>query len=163
MMTIAQINRLASLVGNFADIAEHAPWVAERAEKDRPFADREAMIASFQNAVKTADRPAQLELIRAHPDLAGKAKLTEDSASEQKGAGLDRLNAQEMARFNDLNGLYRRSYHFPFIFAVKGADKHQILQNFEDRLKNSQETEFLTALEMICRIIRFRLEDRVEK
>jgi 2-oxo-4-hydroxy-4-carboxy-5-ureidoimidazoline decarboxylase len=147
----------------FADIAEHSPWVAEHAFLIAPFPDRNSMIKSFTGAVMTAERQQQLDLLRAHPDLATKAKLTTDSNKEQMGAGLDTLNAEEFAQFTQLNTAYKAENNFPFIFAVKGANKHEILAAFERRIKNDSTTEFRTALEQVCRIIRFRLEDRVQK
>ena len=161
MMSIDQINSAANLTDDFADIAEHAPWVAKQAAQARPFKDRDAMIKAFQSAIMNADEAAQLSLIRAHPDLAGKAKLTPDSQSEQKGAGLDTLSADEMARFTQLNNAYKAKFDFPFIYAVKGADKHMILASFEQRINNDKQTEFATALEMVCRIVQFRLQDKV--
>lgn len=161
MMTIAEINGLDGLTDDFGDIAEHAPWVAEEAARKRPFENREAMIAAFTGAIMGAEEARQLELINNHPDLAGKAQLTPDSASEQQGAGLDTLNAEEFAAFNRLNAAYKARFGFPFIFAVRGADKHKILTSFRERVDNDRETEFATALDMVCRIVRFRLEDRV--
>lgn len=160
-MTITDINHMSSLVDHFGDVAEHAPWVAEKAAADRPFADRAAMIAAFQQAVRSVGKERQLALVRAHPDLAGKAQLTRDSQREQAGAGLDSLSETEFDHFTRLNTAYRDKFGFPFIFAVKGADKHAILNNFEQRLANTHAREFATALDMVCRIIRFRLEDRV--
>ena len=160
-LNIDDVNALPDLVADFGDIAEHAPWVAERAQDDRPFTDRSAMIASFQKAIRTAPRDRQLELIKAHPDLAGKAKLTPDSASEQKGAGLDTLSVDELAKFTRLNDAYKEKFGFPFIFAVKGADKYKILASFELRIGNDPDVEFQTAIDMVCTIVLFRLEDRV--
>ena len=94
-------------------------------------------------------------LIRAHPDLATQAKLTDDSNREQAEAGLDTLTAEEFARFTHLNELYKSKFDFPFIFAVKGATKQQILASFAERVNNSTEDEFAMALEQICRIFRF--------
>ena len=102
-----------------------------------------------------------MALVRAHPDLATKAKLTSDSCREQVGAGLDALTEAEFARFNHLNELYKAKFDFPFIFAVKGATKAQILESFSERISNTQEDEFALAIEQICRIFRFRIEDRV--
>ncbi len=161
MIDIEQINSLAGLVADFGDIAEHAPWVAERAEKARPYSSRAEMIAEFQKVILQADKEKQLSLIRAHPDLAGKAKLTRDSQSEQKGAGLDTLTPQELNRFNNLNDAYKTRFGFPFIFAVKGADKFDILESFQERIENDFDSEFDMALEMVCRIVSFRLLDRV--
>jgi len=161
MMDINTVNQMAGLEQEFGDIAEHAPWVAERAENSRPFADRAAMIEEFQNAILQADKSDQLALIRAHPDLAGKAKLTKDSQQEQKGAGLDTLSPDELARFTRLNDAYKNRFGFPFIFAVKGADKFAILDSFEQRIDNDPDKEFATALAMVCKIVEFRLQDRI--
>jgi len=152
-------------VATFGDIAEHSPWVAEEAAARRPFANREAMIAAFQAAIGEAGVDRQHELLRAHPDLAGRAaiagELTEDSAREQAGAGLDMLTSAEFDRFNALNQAYRERHGIPFIFAVREATKHDILAAFEDRVDNPPEQELVAALEQVCRIVRFRIEDRV--
>ncbi len=104
---------------------------------------------------------AQLALIRAHPDLATRAKLTADSTREQAGAGLDTLSEAEFARFTELNDAYKARFGFPFIFAVKGASKHQILASFEERVGATKDAEFDMALTQVCRIFRFRIEDKV--
>jgi 2-oxo-4-hydroxy-4-carboxy-5-ureidoimidazoline decarboxylase len=145
----------------FGDVAEHSPWVARNAAGDRPFVSRESMIRAFREAVLSASETAQLALIRAHPDLATKAKLTDDSTREQAQAGLGTLSKEEFARFNHLNDLYKSKFDFPFIFAVKGATKEQILTSFAERVNHSKEDEFAMALDQVCRIFRFRIEDRV--
>ncbi len=163
MTTLSDINAMTrqAFVAAFADVAEHSPWVAEKAWAKRPFADRDTLIQAFAEALREAPREAKLVLIRAHPDLATRAKLTADSTNEQAGAGLDRLSSDDFARFSRFNEAYKTRFGFPFIFAVKGATKHQILAAFEERLGNSPEKEFETALAQILRIFRFRLEDRV--
>jgi 2-oxo-4-hydroxy-4-carboxy-5-ureidoimidazoline decarboxylase len=166
-LDVAAVNALtpAAFLTVFGDVAEHSPWVAEAAARARPFADREAAIAAFDAAMRGARRAAQLELVRAHPDLAGRAaiagEVAADSLREQAGAGLDRLTPGEFARFTRLNDLYRETFGFPFIFAVKGATKDMILAAFEARVGNDPHTEFETALDQIARIFRFRLEDRI--
>ena len=163
-MKLADVNTLSSdaFEQAFGEIAEHSPWVARGALVARPFTNRETMIEAFVSAVMKADHAAQLALLCAHPDLATRAKLTQDSTKEQAGAGLDTLGAAEFAHFTELNNAYKAKNGFPFIFAVKGATKHQILAGFEARVHNPQSTELQTALQQVCRIIRFRLEDRVE-
>jgi 2-oxo-4-hydroxy-4-carboxy-5-ureidoimidazoline decarboxylase len=163
MKTIQQVNALSSteFEKTFGDVAEHSPWVARNAAGDRPFVSRESMIRAFHEAVHSASETAQLALVRAHPDLAGKVKLTNDSAHEQAQAGLDTLTAEEFARFTHLNELYKAKFDFPFIFAVKGATKQQILASFAERVNHSKEDEFYMALDQVCRIFRFRIEDRV--
>jgi len=163
MMAIAQVNAMPpdEFMSTFGDVAEHSPWVAEAALRGRPFASREAMIGAFEEALKAAARSEQLALIRAHPDLATRARLTADSSREQAGAGLDTLTPEEFQRFTTLNEAYKSRFGFPFIFAVKGATKHQILQSFTERVNNSPDDEFAMALRQIARIFRFRIEDRV--
>jgi 2-oxo-4-hydroxy-4-carboxy-5-ureidoimidazoline decarboxylase len=164
MKPIADVNLMPpqAFLEAFGDVAEHSPWVAREAASFRPFASREAMILSFECAVKSANRDAQLALIRAHPDLATKARLTEDSSKEQAGAGLNTLTAEEFARFTELNDRYKQRFAFPFIFAVKGATKHMILESFKERVNNETGPEFVMAIAQVCRIFRFRIEDRVE-
>ena len=163
MKTIQQVNALSSadFEKAFGDVAEHSPWVARNAAGDRPFVSRESMIRAFDEAVLSASETAQLALIRAHPDLASKARLTDDSAHEQAQAGLGTLNAEEFSRFTHLNELYKSKFDFPFIFAVKGATKQQILASFAERVNHSKADEFIMALDQVCSIFRFRIEDRV--
>ena len=163
MKTIQQVNALSSTEFEkaFGDVAEHSPWVARNAAGDRPFVSRESMIRAFHEAVHSASETAQLALIRAHPDLASKARLTDDSTREQEQAGLDTLTAEEFTRFTHLNEFYKSKFDFPFIFAVKGVTKQQILASFAERVNHSKVDEFAMALEQVCRIFRFRIEDRV--
>jgi 2-oxo-4-hydroxy-4-carboxy-5-ureidoimidazoline decarboxylase len=154
-----------AFVALFGGIAEHAPWVAEAACARRPFTSRDAMVEAFQRAILDAPGERQTELLRGHPDLAGKAalagELTDDSTREQAGAGLDALTPEEFARFTALNDVYRARFGIPFIIAVRGATKHAILAAFEIRIGGSLLEERLTALAQVLRIVRFRLEDRV--
>ncbi|MDQ0393189.1 2-oxo-4-hydroxy-4-carboxy-5-ureidoimidazoline decarboxylase [Labrys monachus] len=163
-MTLDQVNSLdpTAFVEAFGDIAEDTPWVAAGAALSRPYDSRAAMVDAFQAAVSNASRADQEALIRAHPDLAGRAMLAPASRDEQAGAGLDSLSADELARFTTLNRHYRAKFRFPFILAVKGASKHQILDTFAARIDGGREEEFLTALAQVMRIIRFRLEDRID-
>ena len=165
MMTLEHINKMSAseFEMEFGDVAEHSPWVARNASSSRPFTSRDKMIAAFRDAVLAATETAQLALIRAHPDLATKAKLTDDSTREQAQAGLGSLTPDEFARFTHLNDLYKSKFDFPFIFAVKGASKNQIMASFMERVNNSKDDEFAMALEQVCRIFRFRLEDRVSQ
>ena len=163
MTPLSKINAMdeVAYVSAFGDVAEHSSWVARGSMYARPFKTRDDMIAAFESALRAASPAAQLALIRMHPDLATKARLTVDSSREQHGAGLDTLTENEFERFTALNTAYKQRFGFPFIFAVKGATKHQIMESFEQRLNNSKEEEFETALNQVMRIFRFRLEDRV--
>src|SRR5260221_11827234 len=127
MTQIAEINALteANFVSPLGDVAEHSPWVRAAAAKQRPFADRAAMVAAFVSALRNADRAAQLALIRAHPDLASRARLTTDSAREQAGVGLESLTAEELRRFTEFNDRHSGRFDIPFIFDLNGTTMNQ--------------------------------------
>jgi 2-oxo-4-hydroxy-4-carboxy-5-ureidoimidazoline decarboxylase len=163
MISLAEINAMtrAQFISTFGDVAEHSPWIAAEAANAAPFQTREDVIAAFEKALRSADQNLQLALIRAHPDLASKAKLTDDSNREQQGAGLTSLSNAEMQHFTTLNDAYKAKFEFPFIFAVKGATKQQILASFEERIQSEKPAEFSMALTQVMRIFRFRIEDRV--
>lgn len=150
----------------FGGVYEHSRWIAEQAWKqglDSSHDSVEGLAAALTRIVDTAPAQQQLKLILAHPDLAGKAaragELTPESSVEQSGAGIDLCNAQEFAQFQKYNQAYRAKFSFPFIMAVKGANRFEILRAFERRLPNSYEAEFAQALQQIHKIARFRLED----
>jgi OHCU decarboxylase len=159
------INELdrAAFVERFGPLFEHSPWVAEAAWHDRPFADREQLYQALVAAMYAAPRERKLALIRAHPDLAGKAAiegtLTAASHGEQRSAGLDRLTPDEYAAFTRINTAYRERFGFPFVVCVRGHTKESILRVAAERLGNSEDEEIRVALEEIAKIARLRLED----
>lgn len=139
---------------------EHSPWVEARADARPSSGDR---WADLMSVVRDATADEQLALIRAHPELAGKAAidgtLTAASAAEQASAGLDRMTPDEYARFHDLNAAYRAKFDFPFIICVRLTDKAGILAAMAARLANDREAEIATAIEQIGEIVRLRLKD----
>jgi len=149
-------------IARYGGIYEHSPWVAEEAA---PFfsddADVESLASVMADCVDNASRDRQLALIRAHPDLAGQASiagtLTNDSTTEQASAGLDRCTPVEYARFQALNSGYWERFGFPFVMAVRGSTRADILNAFEARLQNDYDEEFETALAEIHKIARLRL------
>ncbi len=166
-ITLEAINAmdLADFVAAFGDVAEHSPWVAERAAGGRPFASKRGMIEAFGDEVREAGPAEKLALLRAHPDLAGRAavagEVAEDSRREQASAGLDTLTREEFARFTELNDAYTAKFGFPFILAVRGADKQTILAAFAERIERDPDAELAMAVSEVTRIIGFRIEDRV--
>jgi len=138
---------------------EHSPWVEARADARPSSGDRHADLMAVVDAATPEE---QLGLIRAHPELAGKAAvdgtLTEASAAEQASAGLDRLTQEEFDRFHTLNAAWRERFGFPFIICVRLTDKAGILAAMERRLGNSREDEIAEALHQIGEIVRLRLE-----
>lgn len=154
-------------LARFGQVAEHASWVAEAVWERYPAAARaeeyEGLIDAFGKVIRTASREQRMELLRAHPDLAcgvvSSSELTEASRTEQAGAGLDRCSPEEFIEFQSLNVEYKTQFGFPFILAVKGLDRRQILERFRDRIERNPDEEFATAIENVIRIIGFRVAD----
>lgn len=144
---------------------EDSPWIARSAAAQRPFADRDALIAAMIAVVERAPEAAQVALIRAHPDLAGRVaregRLTAASASEQAGAGLGALSAAEIARFDADNAAYRERFGFPFVICARENTKDSILAALARRGTNPRGAEIATALAEIAKIARLRIEDAV--
>jgi 2-oxo-4-hydroxy-4-carboxy-5-ureidoimidazoline decarboxylase len=160
-MTIDAINRLdrAGFVSEVGWVFEHSPWVAERAWPQRPFADVHALHLAMATQVLVADREAQLALLREHPDLGARARMSAASEGEQAGVGLDRLSPELYARLQSANATYRERFGFPFLFAVKGSTAEAIVDALESRLARSWDEEFDTAVQQVLRIAEFRLRD----
>ena len=167
-MRLAELNAASreAFAAALGPVFEHSPWIAREAWAARPFASADAVLRAMRAAIAAADAETKLALIRAHPDLAGKAAragaLTEHSRSEQQGAGLDRLSGEEYERFHRLNAAYRERFGFPFIVAVRDHTKDSILAAFERRLGNDRATEIAEALCNIGTIGRFRLLDLLQ-
>jgi 2-oxo-4-hydroxy-4-carboxy-5-ureidoimidazoline decarboxylase len=155
----------AGFVVALGDIFEHAPWVAEAAYAQRPFASLAPLYAAMTAAVQTADSARQLALIKGHPDLAGKAAragaMTPASVFEQASAGLDQLSDDEFAAFHRLNDAYRKRFDIPFIICARRHTKDSILRQFTQRLQNDAAAEREAAVTEILRIAALRLDARV--
>jgi 2-oxo-4-hydroxy-4-carboxy-5-ureidoimidazoline decarboxylase len=154
------MDKREAFVKKYAAIYEHSPWIAEAAYTSGDIGTIDKIHAAMKAAIETAGYAQKMALIRAHPDLAcaPATKLTQESVSEQKGAGLDRCTPEEYAEFQKLNAEYKKKFGFPFIIAVKGLSRQDILVAFRARINNGAEKEFHTALEQIHKIARFRLE-----
>jgi N-carbamoyl-L-amino-acid hydrolase len=168
MTTLASLNTLdaAAFAAALHGIYEHSPWIAERAAPRRPFATLAALKLALQDVVNTASEDERLSLLRAHPELAGKAaiagELTQESTGEQAASGLNLCSAEEYARLHALNAEYNAKFGFPFILAVKGPTgrgltRTGIIETFARRLKNTRLDEFAEALRQVHRIAEIRL------
>jgi 2-oxo-4-hydroxy-4-carboxy-5-ureidoimidazoline decarboxylase len=140
-------------------VFEDSPWVAERAWSKRPFTTLDALHAAMSAEVDAAPPDEQLAVVRAHPDLGTRVRISDVSASEQTGAGLDRLTAGEFERLQTLNGAYHRKFGFPFLLAVKGRTTHDVIAALETRLSRSRGDELSEALRQVSQIARLRLQD----
>src|SRR4028119_1607148 len=167
-LSIEEVNRMdhGEFVSRFGAVFERSPWVAEGAWERRPFDGLGGLDGSFVRTIRDAPEDRRVALIRAHPDLAGKAALagerTEESANEQASAGLNRLSTEEYERFHRLNAAYREKFGLPYVVCVRDNTKETIFAGAERRLSNTHEEEVEAALAEISRIGRLRLEDLVE-
>jgi 2-oxo-4-hydroxy-4-carboxy-5-ureidoimidazoline decarboxylase len=154
----------AEFVAALDGIFEHSPWVAERAWRYRPFADAEALFRALLDTVREAEPGRRMDLIRAHPELAGRAavagRLTAESTAEQRGAGLAACTPDEFDALRRLNADYRAKFGFPFIIAVKGLTPADVLAAMRVRLGHDRPAEIDEALSQIAKIARFRFEAR---
>jgi 2-oxo-4-hydroxy-4-carboxy-5-ureidoimidazoline decarboxylase len=139
-------------------IFEDSPWVAERAWARRPFTALEDLHAAMTSVVAGATFDEQLALLRAHPDLGARARMSRASTGEQAGAGLDRISDEELERLQRLNAAYREKFGYPFLLAVTGRTPPQILDALEERLHADPREEFAEALRQVYRIARIRLD-----
>jgi OHCU decarboxylase len=162
-MTISELNQMdrAAFIAAVGYIFEHSPWVAGRAFDARPFAGLDALHAAMTDQVEHASFAERLALLQAHPDLGARARLSEASTAEQAGAGLDSLTPGEFEQLHRLNNAYRARFGFPFLLAVKGSTKHDILRALQLRMEATPEDEYREALRQVYRIARFRLEDSI--
>jgi allantoate deiminase/N-carbamoyl-L-amino-acid hydrolase len=169
MISLRELNRAAAsdFVAALKDIFEHSPWVPQRVVGARPFASMLALHRALIDALLRASAAEQLALIRAHPQLAGKAairgELTPASTGEQQGAGLSACTAQQFARLQALNTDYNQRFGFPFILAVKGHNPDSVIAAMAARLENSPEEENRASLREIGRIAYFRLAALIEE
>ena len=171
-ITLNQINTLphAEAAALLTGLYEHSDWIAAQALNMRPFASAAALKHAMVKVLAEAGREPQLALVRAHPELAGKAmvskSLTAESTNEQTKAGLTNCTPEEFAHIQHLNASYNAKFGFPFILAVRGLrgsglNKQQIISTFERRLHNHPDYELAECLRNIHRIVEIRLNDKL--
>lgn len=148
-----------------ADIFEHSPWIPSKTWIERPFDTIDDLHEKLCLTLDAASTEQKIELIRAHPDLAGKlaisGELTEYSTNEQQSAQLDKLSKEQFKRISSLNNRYKEKFGFPFIICVKEHSQASIFEHFEERVQNDSNSELAAALFQICRIAWHRLNDLI--
>ncbi|MEL7185669.1 MAG: 2-oxo-4-hydroxy-4-carboxy-5-ureidoimidazoline decarboxylase [Pseudomonadota bacterium] len=168
---------MSEFVERYGGVYEHSPWVAERVEAlfenqvgnqvtdtrfENQVTDTRFLAKLMADCVDNASHERRLALIRAHPDLAGRAQvageLTAESTAEQSSAGLDQCSAEEYERFQQLNDTYKEKFGFPFVMAVRNSNREEILDAFAARLENDYDMEFETAIQQIHEIAEMRLQ-----
>ena len=160
---INKINKLpeSEFIKVFANIFENARWMAEELYKQKPFGDFNELSSKMMNIFEMSSKEKKLKILNNHPDLGNKAKislLTPDSLKEQKNVGLDQCTKEEFSEFKKLNDAYKK-FGFPFILAVKGKSKMEILNNFRKRVNSEQQIEFEEAIKQVKKIASLRLKN----
>ncbi|MCA0754170.1 2-oxo-4-hydroxy-4-carboxy-5-ureidoimidazoline decarboxylase [Paenibacillus sp. N4] len=162
-LTIEQINELSreQFIEALGAVFEHSPWVAGTAWACRPFGSSDELHEAMMNVVRESRTETIVDLFRAHPDLGTRLAVADYSAREQEGAGLDRLSAEEYEQFRSLNEAYVAKFGFPFILAVRGKTKEQILEAMTSRIEHPASLEAEQAMLEIGKITGFRLKDLI--
>ena len=164
MKTIASIEKVNQLTENdfidvFGNVFEKTNSIASKAFNLKPYKDFNELISTIIKIYENSSKEDCLKIFNAHPELAVEKKLTEDSHKEQRSANLNRCNNEEFNEFKTLNIAYKSKFGFPFIIAVKGKNKNEILNNFRRRIKNEINLEFNEAKEQVKKIATFRLNE----
>ena len=146
----------------FGSIFEKSEWIANKTYQLKPFNDQEDLIHKMMKIYNNCSKEKIVEILNLHPKLAIEKKLTSFSSEEQKNAKLDTCSKEELLEFEKLNLDYERKFKFPFIIAVKGKNKIEILNKFKERINNSLENEFLEAKNQVKKIATFRLEELIK-
>lgn len=161
---LTALNKLSrsAFIDLLGSIYEHSAWVAEQAYQQRPFDSVQRLQHVMFDIVQASSIENRLSLIRNHPELAGKeadeGTLTADSQKEQSRAGLNQCTAQELEQLRRLNKDYQQKFSFPFVVAVSGLNKHQVMTAMQTRLQNEYDREFTTSIDEIGKIGRIRLD-----
>ncbi len=152
----------ADFVQALGGVFENSPWIPELAWRRRPFGSFERLHEALIQVVLEADESRKLLLIRAHPELAAPlGNLTSESKSERRSASLDRLSSSERADFAEMNRRYGERFGFPFVICVKQHSRDSILESLQTRLSHSRDAELRCAIDEICKIAYFRLQDLI--
>ena len=161
MKIINNLNSLSEIefVSIFGSVFEKSEWIANEAYKLKPFKDAEDLMNKMTNIYENSSKEMIVKIFNLHPKLAIEKKLTNFSSKEQSGAKLDKCTKEELLEFENLNSNYEKKFKFPFIIAVKGKDKNNILNNFRQRIQNDYFIEFNEAKSQVKKIALFRLNE----
>ena len=164
MIDIKKINSLdkSEFLSIFGNVFEKSKWISEKVFDKKPFKNLESFVSEIIGIYENSDNKTILEILNLHPELAVEKKLTADSEVEQSKANLKQCTPEEFDEFKKLNTGYKKKFNFPFIIAVKGKNKNEILNYFRVRINNSLEEEFLEAKKQVKKIATFRLEEIIK-
>ena len=165
MILIEKINKMtkSEFVSVFGNVFEKTIWIAERTYALKPFENYEELSSKILEVYENSTKEKYLEIFNSHPNLAVERVLTEDSKKEQNSSGLDQCSREEFEEFKKLNIEYKKKFLFPFIIAVKGKNKSEILNNFRQRITNNINLEFIETKKQVKKIANFRLDEIIKK
>ena len=153
----------SEFVSIFGNVFEKTIWITERAYELKPFKNCEELSSKFLEIYENSTKEKQLEIFNSHPNLATEKVLTEDSKKEQNSSRLDQCSKEEFEEFKKLNIEYKKKFLFPFIIAVKGKNRSEILNNFRQRITNNINSEFIETKKQVKKIANFRLDEIIKK
>ena len=164
MIDIKKINNLdkSEFLSIFGNVFEKSKWISEKVFNLKPFKSLESFVSEIIRIYENSDNKTVLEILNLHPELAIEKKLTANSEAEQNKANLKECTPEEFNEFKKLNIEYKKKFNFPFIIAVKGKNKNQILNYFRERVENSLNEEFIEAKKQVKKIATFRLEEIIK-
>jgi len=164
MSSIDKFNKLdkSEFISIFGNVFEKSKWIAEKCSDLKPYNNFDQLFSKMMEVFENAKKEKHLEILNAHPDLAIEKKLTEDSKEEQKNASLNQCTDAEFIEFKKLNEEYKKKFGFPFIIAVKGKNKEEILNSFRQRITNNINFEFEEAKKQVKKIASFRLDEIIK-
>jgi len=164
MDSIDKFNKLSKteFISIFGNIFEKTEWIAERCYESKPYNNLDELVSKMMKIFENIEKERHLEILNSHPDLAVEKKLTEDSKNEQKNASLNQCTDEEFVEFKKLNEEYKKKFGFPFIIAVKGKNKEEILNSFRQRITNNINLEFEEAKKQVKKIANFRLGEIIK-
>jgi len=164
MDSIDKFNKLskAEFISIFGNIFEKTKWVAEKCYESKPYNNLDELVSKMMKIFENIEKERHLEILNSHPDLAVEKKLTKDSKNEQKNASLNQCTDEEFVEFKKLNEEYKKKFGFPFIVAVKGKNKEEILNSFRQRITNNINLEFEEAKKQVKKIASFRLGEIIK-
>ena len=164
MNSLDKVNKLSKsdFISIFGNVFEKTDWIAEKAYALKPFNNFQELFSKMMEIFENSKKEKHIEILNAHPHLAVEKKLTEDSKNEQKNASLNQCNDAEFIEFKKLNEEYKKKFGFPFIIAVKGKNKEEILNSFRQRITNNINSEFEEAKKQVMKIASFRLSEIIK-
>ena len=164
MNSIDKVNKLnkSDFISIFGNVFEKTEWIAQKSYDSKPYKNFEELFSKIVEIFENSNKESHIKILNAHPDLAVEKRLTEDSKNEQQNASLNQCTNEEFLEFKKLNEEYKKKFGFPFITAVKGKNKEEILNSFRQRITNNINLEFEEAKKQVKKIASFRLSEIIK-